>query len=441
MDLSQLLRALGLQQAYQSYQQNIGEPFAAVVGGGARGMFGLDRPEYGGLLGQEAYRVGQALGNSPGFNAPAGAFKAAAQLPGLLESLPALAGMAYRVSTPLKVDPSVGTRFEREFVGGLAEKTPVNPETLKDASVMIMPWDASSRNYKITNVSDVPLASDVLTHGGQDYARDLAHIEQGIAGASNIGIAKRIADRDAIARQENIAAGGSGRIIHLPVTMGEYAENFSVMPVNVLMGILDSTKLKKKDIAAFDDMVRAYVPEGSKTGDKPFVNFAGIMTEKGRQQLLTGEDLADTAGELRKAVMNRARMKTNQERFGFNIEDLTSAIIDPSLVGVPKGYVGNTVIESTGPMRLTQSRNPTYDTDFSGNYIGTLGSSIPVEVLMPKRFAEISQELSGKKLSPTGIRTATLGALEKRKQNVSELVDDQVIDNILRYLAQQQVGR
>jgi len=438
MDLSQLLRALGLQQAYQSYQQNIGQPFANVAGPFGRGLLGLDRPEYGE---EQAYRTGQAMGNMPAVSAPVGAFKAAAQIPGILEALPLLAGMSYRVSTPLKVDPSVGTRFEREFIGGLAEKTPINAETLKDASVMIMPWDASSRNYKITNVSDVPLASNVVTHGGQDYARDLAHIQEGIAGASNLGIAKRIADRDAIARQENIAAGGSGRVIHLPVTMGEYAENFSVMPVGVFTNILDAIKLKKKDVAAFDDMVRAYVPEGAKAGEKPFVNFAGIMTEKGRQQLLTGEDLADTAGELRKAVMNRARMKTNQERFGFNIEDITSAIIDPSLVGVPKGYVGNTVIESTGPMRLTQSRNPTYDTNFSGNYIGTLGASLPVEVLMPKRFAELSQEFSSKKLSPTGVRTATLGALEKRKQNVSEFVDDQVIENILRYLSQQQVGR
>jgi len=438
MDLSQLLRALGLQQAYQSYQENIGQPFANVAGPFGRGLLGLEKPEYGQ---EQAYRTGQAVGNMPAVSAPVGAFKAAAQAPEILEALPVLAGMSYRVSTPLKVDPSVGTRFERDFIGGLAEKTPINAETLKDASVMIMPWDATSRNYNVTSVSDVPLASSVVTHGGQDYARDLAHIEQGIAGASNLGIAKRIADRDAIARQENIAAGGSGRVIHLPVTMGQYAENFSVMPVNVLTGILDATKLRKKDIAAFDDMVRAYIPEGSKTGEKPFVNFAGIMTEKGRQQLLTGEDLADTAGELRKAVMNRAAMKTNQERLGFNIEDLTAAITDPSLVGVPKGYIGNTVIESTGPMRLMQSRNPTYDTDFSGNYIGTLGSSIPVEVLMPKKFAEISQELSTRKLSPTGVRTATLGALEKRKQNVSEFVDDQVIENVLRYLAQQQVAR
>lgn len=86
MDISQLLRSLGLQQAYQAYQQNIGEPFAAVVGGAGRGYLGLDRPDYGGLLAEESYRTGQALGNMPGIGAPAGAFKAAAQIPGLLEA-------------------------------------------------------------------------------------------------------------------------------------------------------------------------------------------------------------------------------------------------------------------------------------------------------------------------------------------------------------------
>lgn len=88
MDVSQLLRALGLEQAYGAYQRNIGEPFAAMVGGAGRGYLGLDKPEYGGLLAEESYRTGQALGSMPGIGAPAGAFsvgaKAVAQVPGLL---------------------------------------------------------------------------------------------------------------------------------------------------------------------------------------------------------------------------------------------------------------------------------------------------------------------------------------------------------------------
>lgn len=81
MDLSQLLRALGLQQAYQSYQENIGQPFANVAGPFGRGLLGLERPEYGQ---EQAYRTGQAVGNMPAVSAPVGAMKAAMQAPGLL---------------------------------------------------------------------------------------------------------------------------------------------------------------------------------------------------------------------------------------------------------------------------------------------------------------------------------------------------------------------
>jgi hypothetical protein len=81
MDMNQLLRALGLQQAYQAYQQNIGQPFANVAGPFGRGLLGLDRPEYGE---EQAYRTGQAVGNMPAVSAPVGAFKAAVQAPGLL---------------------------------------------------------------------------------------------------------------------------------------------------------------------------------------------------------------------------------------------------------------------------------------------------------------------------------------------------------------------
>ncbi len=111
-----------------------------------------------------------------------------------------------------------------------------------------MPWDSTSRNYKILGVSDEALASPIITHGGQDYARDLAHIEQGIAGASNLGIAKRIRDRDKMARMENLEAGGTGEILHLPVTMGFGSENFSVMPVEVLLNFADKANLSKESL-------------------------------------------------------------------------------------------------------------------------------------------------------------------------------------------------
>jgi hypothetical protein len=340
----------------------------------------------------------------------------------------------YRPSTPLKVDPTVGKRFEREFMGGLAEKTPLNIEDYQGASVMLMPWDSSSRNYKITSISDELLPQPIITHGGQDYARDLSHIEQGIAGASGLDIAKRIRDRDAIARMENINAGGTGEILHLPVTMGAGAENFSVMPVEGLLQIADLAKLPKSIIKEFDDSVRSYTPPQS-TVKTPFKDFKGIMSEEGRVQIYSGEGINSTAGELRKAIMNRAYLKGNQERFGFNAEDLANAITDPSLLGVPKGYVGNTAILTTPEgMHLRPSMNRTYNTDFTGQYQGTFGQSVPAEVLFPRLFPQLMNEFAAKK---SDTRNMALGALEKRKEGVSEMIDQQVIDNYYKYLSDQ----
>jgi hypothetical protein len=345
----------------------------------------------------------------------------------------------YRQSTPKKPDPSVGTRFEREFMGGLLDKTPLKLEDYQGSSVMIMPWDSTSRNYKILGVSDEVLANPIITHGGQDYARDLAHIEQGIAGASNLGIAKRIRDRDKMARMENVEAGGTGEILHLPVTMGSGSENFSVMPVEVLLNFADKANLSKESLKEFDDSIRNFKVAKGKGEDRkvsyPFKDFKGIMSEEGRIQMYSGEGVDSTAGELRKAITDRFYLKENQEKFGFNAEDVSAALTDPALLGVPKGYVGNTVILSTPEgMSLRPSVNRTYNTDFTGQYEGTLGQSLPVEVLLAEKFGLLGNEFAGK----TGdIRNMILGALEKRKEGVSQIVDEPMIERYYKYLADQ----
>lgn len=76
-----------LRRARQAYMTNVGEPTAQLVGGGVRGYFGLDAPEYADSRGMEAYRNAQALGNAPGVGAPAGAFKAMAAAPLMIQAL------------------------------------------------------------------------------------------------------------------------------------------------------------------------------------------------------------------------------------------------------------------------------------------------------------------------------------------------------------------
>lgn len=387
---------------------------------------GLLPPEQTGLLNETAEMLSSAIN-------PAGAVKS-----GLL-GIGAIAGArrsgklpgSHLPHTPQKPNPVVGTRFEVEDLGGLLDKKPINLEDFYGSSVMVMPWDSTSRNVAVNAVSDIGLPNPVITHGGQDYARDVAHQAQRIAGASNEGIAKRIRDRELQAIQENLAAGGSGRVLHMPITMGEFSENFSVMPTNVLLEVLDTVRPTKRAFKELNDQIRAFTPEGKKADFKPFKNFKGVETEAGRLQLLTGEGIDTTAGELRKAFVNRMYLKGNQERFGFNAEDIVNAVSDPSLLGVPKGYVGNTVIGSQpGGMQLLPSRNPTYNTDFTAEYLGTMGQSMPVEQLMPRTFARLSNELANTK---GNLRQNVIGALEKRKEGVSEIIDDQFLENLNRY--------
>ena len=79
-------RGVGLLDAYR---QHVGDPFASMVGGAARGYLGLDKPTY---ANEEAYRTAQALGNMPVIGGPAGVIKAAMNAPEVIAALGGLLG-------------------------------------------------------------------------------------------------------------------------------------------------------------------------------------------------------------------------------------------------------------------------------------------------------------------------------------------------------------
>lgn len=337
----------------------------------------------------------------------------------------------YLVHTPLKPDPRVGTRYERQFVGGLVDKTPRTIEDLKGSNLVLMPWDSTSRNYRITSISDEKLPTPVLTTGGQDFARDAAHVTADIGGASNFEIARRIQNRNRTAAIENLQAGGKGDVYMLPVTMGAEAENFSTMPADAILQLVKNANLSKKDIKYLNEQVRNHPLQTPNGLTRPFGGFIGLQDPDVAQQLLTGARVDTTAGNLRKGMVAALTKKGNQKIIGFNAEDLSASLMDDALRGVDKGYAGNTVIKAVEGTPLSPSTHPAYDTDFGGRYFGSLMNSIPAEVLMPKTFDRISKELAGRK---GDVRNMTLGAMEKRGSNFSEYVDDRVINSVNDYL-------
>ena len=191
MNIDQLMQALGLQRAYQAYQQNIGEPFAAIAGGMGRGYLGLDKPQYGGLLAEDMYKIGQAAGNSP-IGIPAGAFKAAAQVPELLglaasitpraasKIAEAIAGQQIRTfgskGFDVRFDPRV---TEQERLAKLKTSVDVKQNVEDVPSFNLAKYegypfitsmsDRSAAGGLLTSINDVLLKRPVELQGGQDF--------------------------------------------------------------------------------------------------------------------------------------------------------------------------------------------------------------------------------------------------------------------------------
>lgn len=195
MDMNELLRLLGLRQAYDAYQRNIGQPVANVAGPFGRGFLGLQQPEYGS---EEAYRTGQAVGNMPGPNVPAGAIKMAAQMPGLLDVLqaaknsPELTGLLgltayhgspYRFS---KFDPTkIGTGEGAQAYGyghyfaeapgvaqGYREKLSTNV-TVNGAKLQTIPSDspmATAQNMIVRNIQNGMPAQEAIAATNKYWA-------------------------------------------------------------------------------------------------------------------------------------------------------------------------------------------------------------------------------------------------------------------------------
>ena len=337
-----------------------------------------------------------------------------------LEDYMSASGLAPAVYLPPAPKKNkVGTRFTTEDQGGLVDKVALDIEKKMGATILPAPWDNSSRNVKITSVSDEPLDVPTITHGGQKYPRDGKHVQENIAGASAPQIVDRIIDRVAEARTENLAAGGTGEILGTANTMAKYSENYSVQPTQILLDNFVPRHLTPSKAREIDAAMRTQYPK-----------FAGIATPEGQAQLMS-----TTGGQMRKHFLANIMYKPeNQKFFGFNKSDISNALTDADLMDVPRGYGLNTVwSHGDSPVIATPSTNATYPTNFSGQYVGGMGN-VPTEVYAPdamERMLRIAK-MSGK--AGAEETPSLISMLEKRKKNVGQIVTPEVADRVKTYI-------
>jgi O6-methylguanine-DNA--protein-cysteine methyltransferase len=396
-------------------------------------------------VGKAAQEMGGLAGGV--YTGPGAPIRAVASIPGALKhgalefakASAEAAPRVYRPHTPLKPDPDVGTRYKVTDQGGLAPRKDLDIEAIKDSQAKIFPWDATSRNKLVTEVSDVPLTKPVLTEGGDEYMLDLNHIKQRIAGASNEGIAKRIMDRINEASVENRLLGtGTGRVFGFPIRMGEGAEMASTFPTDIALDLIKQAGLTKKEIKAIDENMRNMVFEGKKGAFKDMAPFGSPEFEQQLRKGLASDKEKDIKGfspmNMRKAFMDRMGMVENQKRLGYNLPDLSGSVLAENLKGVPKGYVGNVAAELDVFGKLRPSKSSTYDTDFPGVYAGSM-PNMPVEILMPKTFENLYREMKAMypNAKPEALRNMAVGAMEKRKKYISETIGQRNIDAVKTY--------
>ena len=343
-----------------------------------------------------------------------------------------LALPAYRPHTPKNPDPSVGTRYKTEHVGNLTPKTEFNIEKEQGSSVMSNPWDLTSRGEKVLEVSDVPLAKPIITEGGHDFARDIGNIESNIGGASGTQIAQRMQDRVNDAYFANMLDKGTGRVFTMPSTMDITGSHYSTMPVDIAMDLLTQAELKPKELKKITNDLQTFVFEGDKG---KFKNAAPIGTPEFYTQLREGGQ-GFSAGDLRKGVMDRLSKTEYQKMIGFNIEDIYGAIGDEALKGYPKGFVGNTMIETMPFAELSKASHQSYESANAGKYAGSM-PSMPLELMMPDLYHYFeSMHLANpkyQKLTPNQLRTTIVNTIEKKGSVISQPINQRVVDNVMRY--------
>jgi hypothetical protein len=347
----------------------------------------------------------------------------------------------YLHHTPVNPNPLVGTRFETKDLGGLAPIKDISLEDIRDHMLQTKPWDTSSRNKQIVSVSGKPITADIVTHGGQSYPRDLEHIKQEIGGASALPITNRIQNITNIASHEGEKLGGTGQVSMTPSSMSKFSEDYAVPTFDTYKNLWDQAEPGAARTQALLEKLRFASPKTLKT-ETP-IPFAGMVKDvKYPFQDLKSLDFndPDVAGrfmqtpDLRKALIKEWRSKENQKMMGYNAEDLSAAHTDPNLMGVPAGYAGHTMIEMKPGATPTLSSNITYDTDFGGNYLGSIGHT-PTAVLLNKSYSKINNEM--RQLHPDANEDAlhrlTLGALYTRNHGVSDLVNDEMINRVGAY--------
>ena len=233
--------------------------------------------------------------------------------------------------------------------------------------------DRSMAGQQLTGVGGQRLSSPVELQGGPRYMPE--HAGQGSVWASGPSVITRLENR-----AQQLAQGG--KPVYMPYSaMGERSVDYSHHMSDTLSEMMKTAKVTKKSAAEFDKAMR----EPTADYKEPIKDWPGVQTKGLRKYLM------EAGGNVRNKFAQTMDSRKFQDAGFPSVGEARFAVTDPRLLHEPTGAAGIEIAETMPGAPRPPPEHRTYETGMPGIYRGSLGASVPREIMFQDPMRKISQ--------------------------------------------------
>ena len=284
--------------------------------------------------------------------------------------------------------------FERTESGLAVPEKKIKIEDLKGRVLTPAYGDRTKADATLTKVDDIELTTPVKLEGGHGYMRE----------GEGLWASEYPAMKSKARAMEKMDDP-----LMIYTAMAGQAGDFSKMMSDTTLDIIKKSNISKKAAKEYDDRIKKEVDE----------NWPGILSEN------VDEYVDNMAGTKRRELWQRMDAKQYRD-LGFpNLGVIRTAISDAELLTVPSFATGRSIGQPTS-LEVRPSAHRTYDTEIPGEYIGSLDSDVPGQLIFRDFFTKMAQ-----RLKDTGVSNPQRGFL--MTPSISQKVDQQMIDEVSEF--------
>ena len=249
----------------------------------------------------------------------------------------------------------------------------ITPAELQGGYIFPAIGDRSMAGQQLTGVGGQRLSSPVELQGGPRYMPE--HAGQGSVWASGPSVITRLENR-----AQQLAQGG--KPVYMPYSaMGERSVDYSHHMSDTLSEMMKTAKVTKKSAAEFDKAMR----EPTADYKEPIKDWPGVQTKGLRKYLM------EAGGNVRNKFAQTMDSRKFQDAGFPSVGEARFAVTDPRLLHEPTGAAGIEIAETMPGAPRPPPEHRTYETGMPGIYRGSLGASVPREIMFQDPMRKISQ--------------------------------------------------